>query len=121
MPTSTEIAKKYSMSSKDKDSDNIDMLAKALRVSNLLSLVDGSRRKPTVTNLNSSGYSAEAIVTTIKGDGSSSYIIITEDDCYKFYAESIMAFTFMMSMIKKDMHHMLVDAMTREGEIQERL
>ena len=54
VPTSTEIAKKYSVSSKDKDFDNIDMLAKALRASNLLSLVDGSRRKPTVTNLNSS-------------------------------------------------------------------
>ena len=29
-----------------------------------------------------------------------------------------MAFTFMMSMIKKDMHHMLVDAMKREDPIK---
>ena len=92
VPTSMEIAKKHSVSSKDKDFDNINMLDKALRASNLLSLVNGSRRKPTVTNLNSSGYSAEAIVTTIEADGGSSYIIIDEDDCYKFYAESIMAF-----------------------------
>ena len=28
-----------------------------------------------------------------------------------------MAFTFMISMIKKDMHHMLVDAMKREDQI----
>ena len=44
VPTSTKIAKKHSVSSKDKDFDNIDMLDKALRASNLLSLVDGSRR-----------------------------------------------------------------------------
>ena len=67
--TSMEIAKKHSVPSKDKDFDNIDILDKALRASNLLSLVDGSRRKPTATNLNSSGYSAEAIVTTIEADG----------------------------------------------------
>ena len=111
-----DIAKKHSVSSKDKDFDNIDMLDKALRASNLLSLVDGSRRKPTVTNLNSSGYSAEAIVQTMEADGGSSYIIIDEDDCYKFYAESVMAFTFMSSMIKKD--HLLVDAMRKEDPIR---
>ena len=77
------------------------MLDKALRASNLLSLVDGSRGKPTVTNLNSSGYSAEAIVTTIEADGSKSYIVIAEDDCYKFYAESIIAFKFMLLMINR--------------------
>ena len=68
------------------------------------------RHKP--EHLNSSGYSEEAIVTTIEADGSSSY------NCYKFYAESIMAFTFMMSMIKKDMHHMLMDVMKREDPIK---
>ena len=83
VPTSMEIVKKHSVSSKDKDFDNIDMLDKALRASNLLSLVDSSRKKPTATNLNSSGYSAKAIVTTIEADGGSSYIIIDEDDCYK--------------------------------------
>ena len=43
VPTSTEIAKKFSVLSKDKDFDNTDILDKALRASNLLSLVDGSR------------------------------------------------------------------------------
>ena len=118
VPTSMEIAKKYSLSSKDKDFDNIDMLDKALRASNLLSLVDGSRIKPTITNLNISGYSAEAIIQTIEADGKSSYIIIDEDDCYKFYAESVVAFTFMTSMIKKDMHHLLVEAMRKEDPIR---
>ena len=118
VPTSMEIAKKYSLSSKDKDFDNLDMLDKALRASNLLSLVDGSRIKPTITNLNISGYSAEAIIQTIEADGKSSYIIIDEDDCYKFYAESVVAFTFMTSMIKKDMHHLLVEAMRKEDPIR---
>ena len=77
------------MSNKDKNSDNFDMLDKALLASNLLSLVDGSRSKPTITNLNGSGYTAEAIVTTTESDGSNSYIVIAEDDCYKYYAESI--------------------------------
>ena len=71
VPTST--AKKYSVSNKYKNFDNHDMLGKTLRASNFLSLADGSRSKPTVTNLKSSGYTAEAIVTTIEADGSNSY------------------------------------------------
>ena len=118
VPTSTEIAKKFRVSSKDKNFDNIDMLNKALRASSLLSLVDGSRSKPTATHLNSSGYSAEAIVTTIEADGTNSYIVIAEDGFYKFYAESIIAFTFIVSMINKDIHHMLVEAMKREDPIK---
>ena len=98
--TSTEIAKKHTVSNKDK---TFDILDKALRASNLLSLVDGPRKKPGVTNLNSSGYSAEAIIATIEADGSKSYTVIAEDDYYKFYAESIMVFTFMLSMINEDM------------------
>ena len=65
---STGIAKKTSVSHKDKTFDNIDMLEKALRASNLLSLVDGSRRPPDVTEINSSGYTAEAIRPTIKAE-----------------------------------------------------
>ena len=83
--TSTEIAKKTSVSTKDKSFDNIDMLDKALRVSNLISLVDGSRKQPDVTSLNNSGYSAESIITTIDAEGSKVYTVIAEDDYYKFY------------------------------------
>ena len=56
--TSTDIAK-------DKSVDNLEMLEKALRASNLLSLVDGSRKRPTHTADNTSGYIAEAIVHTV--------------------------------------------------------
>ena len=65
-PTSTEITKKHSVSNKDKNFDNFDMFDKALLASNLLSLLDGSRSKPAVTKLNSSGYTVEAIVTRIR-------------------------------------------------------
>ena len=110
VPTSMEIAKKTSVSTKDKSFDNIDMLDKALRASNLLSLVDGSRKQPDVTSLINSGYSAESIITTIDAEGSKLYTVIAEDDYYKFHADSIVAFTFMLSMINKDMHHMLSEA-----------
>ena len=116
--TSTEIAKKYSVSNKEKTFNNLDMWDKALRASNMLSLVDGSRSKPNVTNLNSSGYTADTIVTTIEADGSNSYIFIGEDFCYKFCAESIIAFTFMLSMIDKDMHHILGEPMKKEDQIK---
>ena len=101
--TSTEIAKKTSVLTKDKSFDNIDMLDKVLRASNLLSLVDGSRKQPDVTSLNDPGYSAESTITTIDAEGSKLYTVIAEDDYYKFYADSIAAFTFMLSMINKDM------------------
>ena len=106
-PTSTEIAKKTSVSHKDKTFDNIDMLDKALKATNLLSLADGSRKPPDVNESNCSGYTAEAIKPTIKADVSSSLTVIAEDDYYKYFADSIVAYTFMLSMITKDMHHML--------------
>ena len=101
--TSSEIAKKYLVSHKDKSFENLEMLDKALRASNLLSLVDGSRKRPTQTDDNTSGYIAEAIVNTVDSGGLPSYIVIAADDCYKYYEESIIAFTFMMSMVHKDM------------------
>ena len=114
VPISTELAKKTSVSNKDKSFDNIDMLDKALRASNLPSLVDRSRKPPDVTTPNSSGYSAESIITTIKADGSRTFTVIAEDDYHKYYADSILAFTFMLSMINKDMHHMLSEAIKDE-------
>ena len=50
----------------------------------------------------------------IKADGSRSLTVVAEDDYYKYYADSIVAYTFMLSMINKDMHHMLGDAIKDE-------
>ena len=74
--------------------------------------------KPTKTATNSSGYVAEAILDTINADETSSYIVIADDDCYKYYAESIIAFTFLLLMINKDMHHMLVDPIKKEDPVK---
>ena len=61
--SSTDIANKISISSLDKHFDNIEMLAKALDASCVLSLVDGTRAIPRATTSNSSGYSAKSIVS----------------------------------------------------------
>ena len=104
-----EIAKKYSVSHKDKNFDNLDMVDKALRASNLLSLVDGSRKRLIEAAANKSGCLTGAIVDTVDADSMPSYIVIAADDCYKYYDEIIIAFTFKLSMIDKDMHHMLLE------------
>ena len=113
-PTRTEIAKKTSVSHKDKTFDNIDMLDKALRASNLLSLADGSGKPPDVNESNCSGYTAEVLKPRIQAHGSSSLTVIAEGDFYKYFADSIVAYTFMLSMINKDMHHMLGEAIKDE-------
>ena len=116
--TSTEIARKHLVSHKDKSLDNLDMLDKALRASNLLSLVVGTRKRPTQSADNTSGYVAEALVHTVDSDGMPSYIVIDADDCYKYYNETIIAFTFMMSMVHKDMNHMLLDLIRKEDPVR---
>ena len=81
------------------------MLDKALRASNLLLLVDGSRQRPIKAADDTSAYVAEVIVDMVDADGIPSYIVIAADDCYKCYDETIIAFTF---IIHKDMHDMLL-------------
>ena len=116
--TSSEIAKKFLGSHKDKNFENLEMLDKALRASNLLSLVDGSRKRPTPTEVNTTGYLADAIVMTVDAGGLPSYIVVAADDCYKYYEESIVSFTFMMLMVHKDMHHLLLDLIRKENPVR---
>ena len=77
--------------------------------------MDGTRKPPDVTPTNSSGYTPEAIMPLIREDGTRALTVIAEDNCYKFYADSIVAFTFMMSMIDKAMHHILSGALREEN------
>ena len=111
--TSTKIAKKHLVSHKDKNFESLDMQDKALRVSNLLSLVDGSRKRPAKTASNQSGDVDEAIVDTMVADGLPSYVVIAADDCYKY-----IAFTFMVSMINKDMHHTLLESICKDDPVK---
>lgn len=87
--TSTEIANKNNVSNKYNTFESLDMLDKTLRASNLLSLTDGSRKKPIETAQSVSGYTAEAILDAIDADNMSSYIVIAEDNCYAYYAERL--------------------------------
>ena len=73
------------------------MLDKALRASELLSLVDGSRPRPSPTIDNKTGYIEDSLIMTVDAGGMPSYIVAAADDCYKYYKESIVA--FMMSII----------------------
>ena len=55
---------------------------------------------------------------TVDAGGMPSYIVAAADDCYKYYKESIVAFTFMMSMVHKDMHHLLLDLIRKEDPVR---
>ena len=55
---------------------------------------------------------------TVDDGGKPSYIVAAADDCYKYYKESIVAFTFMMSMIHKDMHHLLLNLIRKEDPVR---
>ena len=117
--TSSEIAKKFIVSHKDKNFENLKMLDKALRASELLSLVDGSRLRPSSTTDNTTGYKADSLIMTVDAGGMPSYIVAAADDCYKYHKESIVAFTFMLSMVHKDMHHLLLDLIRIYRAIQD--
>ena len=78
MQGSTDIANKVSISSLDKHFDNIEMLAKALDASCVLSLVDGTRSIPRATTSNSSGYSAKSIVSVEDPDGIYHDVVVDE-------------------------------------------
>ena len=116
--TSTEIAKWFCVSNKDETFVSLNMLDKALRKSRLLSPVDSSRKKPVKTEFNKTGYTAEAIVDTIDTDEMPSYTVIAEDDCYKYYAESIIVFTCIVVMINKDMYHMFIKPIWMEAPVK---
>ena len=105
--SSTDIANKISISSLDKNFDNIEMLAKALDASCFLSLVDSTRAIRRATTSNSIGYSAKSIVSVEDPDGIYNNAVIDEDDCYRYYAEKLLALNFMITMINKDMLHIL--------------
>ena len=107
MQSSSDIANKISISSLDKRFDNIEMLAKALDASSVLSLANGTRAIPRATTSNSSGYLAKSIVSVEDSDGIYHNVVIDEDDCYRYHAEKLLAFNFMITKINKDMLQIL--------------
>ena len=73
-----------------------------------------------IENISTLSYRVTVVLIARKLDIglSHTYIAIAKDDRYKFYAKSIITFTFMFSMINKDMHHMLMDPMKKEDPVR---
>ena len=84
---STDLVTKHSLSASDKNCDNLVHLDKALKASDVLTLANGSLPLPVPTPLNPSGYSP-TIVTPATFDGKLTYIVINEDDIFRYNVEN---------------------------------
>ena len=106
MPISTELALRHSISAMDKNCDNISHLDEALRASGVLTLANGSRPSPVPTPTNMSGYSPQ-IITSSTFDGKIRYVVVDEDDWYRYNSENETCMDLMKTMLNKDMLHHL--------------
>ena len=106
MPISTELALRHSISAMDKNCDNISHLDEALRASGVLTLANGSRPSPVPTPTNMSGYSPQ-IITSSTFDGKIRYVVVDEDDWYRYNSENETCMYLMKTMLNKDMLHHL--------------
>ena len=77
----------HSLSALDKNCDNLVHLDEALKASDELALVNRSRPLQAPTPTNPSGYSP-TIVTPATFDGKPMYIVIDEDDIFRYNAEN---------------------------------
>ena len=100
---STDLVTKHSLSASDKNCDNLD---EALKASDVLTLANGSRPLPVPTPLNPSGYSP-TIVTRATFDGKPMYIVIVEDDIFRYNAENKICMLLIQRILNKDMLHHL--------------
>ena len=103
---STDLVTKHSLSASDKNCDNLVHLDEALKASDVLTLANGSRPLPVPTPLNPSGY-FPTIVTPATFDGKPMYIVIDEDDIFRYDAESKICMLLIQRILNKDMLHHL--------------
>ena len=103
---STDLVTKLSLSASDKNCDNLVHLDEALKASDVLTLVNGSRPLPVPTPLNPSGYTP-TIVTPATFDGKPMYIVIDEDDIFRYNAENKICMLLIQRILNKDMLHHL--------------
>ena len=111
---SVDIAKKCSVSLGDKTFENLNELKKALRASCLLTLAEGSRLQPVSTVNNVGGYTPQSILVMSNYEGMPRNIIVEEDDCFKYHSDNLAALTLITSMVKPDMHHLIIKAVKNE-------
>ena len=81
-------------------------LDEALKASDVLTLANGSRPLPVPTPLNPSGYTP-TVVTPATFDGKPMYIIIDEDDIFRYSAENKVCMLLIQRILYKDMLHHL--------------
>ena len=93
----------------------INQLEKAWRASCLYTLVDGSRLQPVLTINNIGRYTPSSILVVLTSAGIPRNIIIEEDDCFKYHSDNSATLTFFSTMIKPDMHHLIIKALENES------
>ena len=103
------------MSLGDKTFENVDQVEKALKVSCLYTLADGSRLQPVPTTNNISGYTPPSILVVLTSAGIPRSIIIEDDDCFKYHSDNSATLTLFSTMIKPDMHHSIIKALENES------
>ena len=103
---STDLVTKHSLSASDKNCDNLVHLEEALKASDVLALANGSRPLPIPTPTNPSGYSP-TIVMPATFDGKPMYIVINEDDIFRYNAENKICMLLIQRILNKDMLHHL--------------
>ena len=103
---STDLVTKHSLSASDKNCDNLVHLEEALKASDVLALANGSRPLPVPTPTNPSGYSP-TIVMPATFDGKPMYIVINEDDIFRYNAENKICMLLIQRILNKDMLHHL--------------
>ena len=111
---STDLVTKHSLSASDKNCDNLVYFEEALKASDVLALANGSSPLPVPTPTNPSGYSP-TIVTPATSDGKLIYIVIDEDDIFRYNAENKIRMLLIQRILNKDMLHHLqpsIDANT---------
>ena len=112
--SSLDIAHKYCLSLGDKTFENVNQLQRALKASCLYTLADGSRRQPVPTTNNIGGYAPPSILAVLTSAGIPRNIIIEEDDCFKYHSDNSATLTLLSTMIKPDMHHLIIKALENE-------
>ena len=98
------------MSLGDRTFENVNQLEKALKASCLYTLADGSRLQPVPTTNNIGGYTSILVVVT--SAGISRNIII---DYFKYHSDNSATLTLFSTMIKPDMHHLIIKALENES------
>ena len=104
-----DIANKYCVSLGD------NQLEKALKASCLYTLADGSRLQPVPTTNTMSGSTPPSILVVLTSAGIPQNIIIEEDDSFKYHSDNLATLTLFSTMIKPDMHHLIIKALENES------